>query len=163
MIKILFVCLGNICRSPTAEGILRHKLNKAGIRDGYLGSVFIDSAGTGGYHVGEKPDRRSRETAEKNGVSLEDLRARKITLQDFTDYDYILAMDQENVRALQKICPPDKAHKIKLLMQYATDCPGITEVPDPYTGGIDGFHRVYDIIERGSEGFFTYFLAQYDL
>lgn len=163
MIKILFVCLGNICRSPTAEGVFRHKLNQAGIRDGYLGNIFIDSAGTGAWHVGSPPDKRSREMALKYGVSLEDLRARKITRQDFNDYDYILGMDQENVRNMKAICPPDQKHKISLLMEYAENCPGITEVPDPYSGGLEGFDRVFDIIDRGSEGFLKYIQAHHTL
>ena len=153
MIKILFVCLGNICRSPTAEGVFRHKLNQAGIRDGYLENIFIDSAGTAAYHVGKTPDRRSREIARKYGVNLDDLRARQLTRQDFADYDYILAMDQENIHSMTAICPPGMQHKIKLFMEYAENCPGITEVPDPYTGDIDGFEQVYDIIDRGSSGF----------
>jgi len=156
MIKILFVCLGNICRSPTAEGVFRYKLNKAGIRDGYLENIFIDSAGTGAYHVGAKPDKRSREIASKYGVNLDDMHARKVTRQDFFDFDYILAMDRENVRNLTTICPPDQQHKIKLFMEYAEKCPGITEVPDPYGSGADEFDRVYDIIDRGCSGFLKY-------
>lgn len=160
MIKVLFVCLGNICRSPTAEGVFRHKLNQAGIRDGYLENIFLDSAGTGAYHVGKEPDRRSREVAMKYGVNLDDLRARQLTRQDFSDYDYILAMDRENFRDMEEICPSDQQHKIKLFMEYAEKCPGITEVPDPYTGGMDGFERVYDIIDRGSSGFLKYLFVQ---
>lgn len=163
MIKILFVCLGNICRSPTAEGVFRHKLNQAGIKDGYLGNIFIDSAGTGGYHIGEMPDRRSRETALKHGVDLSYIQSRKLTLQDFTDYNYILGMDRENIRAMQAFSPGHHHDKISLIMDYAKDCPGITEVPDPYSGGLDGFDRVYDIIDRGSEGFLDYILGRHDL
>ena len=163
MIKVLFVCLGNICRSPTAEGVFRHKLHQAGYRDGYLESIFIDSAGTGAWHVGEAPDQRSRDMAQKYGVNLDDLRARKITLQDFNDYDYILAMDQDNISNMKEICSPDQQHKIKLLMDYAEGCPGITEVPDPYSGGLEGFDRVYNIIERGSAGFLKYILAHHPL
>ncbi|WP_339864161.1 low molecular weight protein-tyrosine-phosphatase [Paremcibacter congregatus] len=163
MLKVLFVCLGNICRSPTAEGVLRHKLHTAGIRDGYLGNIFIDSAGTGGYHIGEKPDKRSRKTAEKYGVSLEDIRSRKLTLQDFTDYDYILGMDQENIYNMKALAPEEHHHKIRLFMEYGENCPGITEVPDPYSGGLDGFDRVYNIIDRGADGFLKYLTANYDL
>ncbi|MBL4801405.1 MAG: low molecular weight phosphotyrosine protein phosphatase [Emcibacter sp.] len=152
MIKILFVCLGNICRSPTAEGIFRHKLNQAGIKDGYLENIFLDSAGTGAYHVGKNPDPRSCDIARKYGVNLEDLRARRLTRQDFSDYDYILGMDQENINHMKDMCPPMHQHKINLFMTYAENCPGITEVPDPYTGGLDGFEQVYDIIDRGSSG-----------
>ncbi len=163
MIKILFVCKGNICRSPTAEGVFRHKLNQAGIRDGYLENIFIDSAGTGSWHVGEPPDRRSREMALKYGVSLEDLRARKITRQDFSDFDYILAMDMDNIHHMKAICPPNQQQKICLFMDYAENCPGITEVPDPYSGGMEGFDRVYNIIDRGSSGFLKYILDHHTL
>ncbi|MCF6216676.1 MAG: low molecular weight phosphotyrosine protein phosphatase [Emcibacter sp.] len=159
MIKILFVCLGNICRSPTAEGVFRQKLSQNGIRDGYLENIFVDSAGTGAYHVGKEPDRRSQEIALKYGVSLNDLKARRITLQDFTDYDYILGMDHDNIQDMKAICPPGQQYKIKLFMEYADDCPGITEVPDPYTGGIEGFDRVYDFIDRGCNGFLKYLFA----
>ncbi|PCI50457.1 MAG: phosphotyrosine protein phosphatase [Alphaproteobacteria bacterium] len=161
--KILFVCLGNICRSPTAEGVFRHKLHQAGIQDGYLGNIFIDSAGTGAWHVGASPDRRSCEMALKYGVGLESLSARKITRQDFADYDYILGMDRENIRNMKAICPPDQQCKISLFMNYAENCPGITEVPDPYGGGREGFERVYDIIDRGSDGLLKYLLAHYTL
>lgn len=155
--------MGNICRSPTAEGVFRHKLNQAGHRDGYLENIFIDSAGTGAWHVGEPPDERSRKTSLKYGVSLDDLRARKVTRQDFTDYDYILGMDRENISHMKSICPPDLHHKISLLMEHAENCPGITEVPDPYSGGMEGFDRVYDIIDRGSSGFLEYILAHHSL
>lgn len=163
MIKILFVCLGNICRSPTAEAVLRHKLAQNNIRDGYLENIFIDSAGTGAYHVGHQPDQRSRETAEKYGVKLDNLRARAITRQDFIDFDYILAMDHENVRNMEAICPPEQLHKIKLFMDFADNCPGISEVPDPYGGGIDGFERVFDIIDRGCNGLLKYLFANYKI
>ncbi len=154
MIKFLFVCLGNICRSPTAEGVFRHKLNKMGIRDGYLENIFIDSAGTAGYHIGKKPDKRSRQIAAKYGVDLETLSSRKLTLQDFTDYDYILAMDQENMTDMMAICPQEKQHKIKLFMEeYGEFCAGVTQVPDPYyMGDMEGFDRVFDIISRGCDG-----------
>jgi len=163
MIKILFVCLGNICRSPTAEGVFRHKLAQNNIHDGYLENIFLDSAGTGAYHIGKRPDKRSRKIALKYGVKLDDLQARQITRQDFTDYDYVMAMDQENIRDMKIICPSGQQHKIKLLMKYAENCPGITEVPDPYAGSIEGFDRVYNIIDRGCNGFLKYLLANYKL
>jgi len=163
MIRILFVCLGNICRSPTAEGVFRHKLHQNGYRDGYLENIFVDSAGTGDWHVGQKPDQRSRETALKYGVDLDDLRARQITRQDFSDFDYLVAMDRENIRNMKALSPPDQHHKIALLMDYTKDCPGISEVPDPYCGGMDGFDRVYEIIERGCDGFLKNILTHYDL
>lgn len=163
MIKILFVCLGNICRSPTAEGIFRHKLNQAGFRDGYLENIFVDSAGTGDWHVGGKPDRRARQTARKYGVDLDDLRGRQLTRQDFSDFDYILAMDRDNIHDMKALCPRNQQDKIRLLMDYAEDCPGISEIPDPYSGGMDGFDRVYGIIEQGCDGFLKHILARHDL
>lgn len=164
MVKILFVCLGNICRSPTAEGVFRHHSQAAGLKDGYRGDLFIDSAGTAGYHTGAKPDPRSRETAEKHGVSLDDLGARAVTLQDFTDFDYILAMDMENLKNLQQECPEEHLDKIQLFMSFAPDCPGITEVPDPYYfKGLDGFERVFDFINRASLGLLSHISEKHNL
>lgn len=159
MIKILFVCLGNICRSPTAEGIFRHKIEQGGYGD----NVVIDSAGTGAWHVGNPPDSRSRQTALKNGISLEDLRGRKVARQDFADFDYILAMDRDNMRNMMAICPPDHQHKISLLLDYAENDPGNGEVPDPYNSGQDGFDQVYEIIQRGCDGFLKYLMAHHAL
>lgn len=163
MIKILFVCLGNICRSPTAEGVFRHKINQAGYGD----NILIDSAGTGAWHVGNPPDRRARQTALKYGISLEDLCARKVTRQDFAEFDYILAMDRDNMRNMMAICPPDQQHKISLLLDYVENTPdggpGNREVPDPYNSGLDGFDRVYEIIKRGCEGFLKYLMTYHDL
>jgi len=163
MIKILFVCLGNICRSPTAEGMFRQHLNKAGIRDGYLHNIYIDSAGTGSWHVGKAPDSRSQRTAKKHGLDLSDLRARQVTLQDFVDYDYILAMDKENLNNLKAMAPKNSKAKLELFMNYSENCPGITEVPDPYSGRDDGFERVFNIISRGSEGLLKYIQQKYTL
>lgn len=164
MIKILFVCLGNICRSPTAEGVFRHKIKQGGYDD----NIHIDSAGTGAWHVGNPPDSRSRQTALKYGINLEDLRARKVARQDFADFDYLLAMDRDNMRNMMAICPPDHQHKISLLLDYvesdtSNGDSGNGEVPDPYNSGMDGFDRVYDIIERGSDGFLKYLLMHHSL
>lgn len=153
MIRILFVCLGNICRSPTAEGVFRHRAIEAGFRDSYVGDLFIDSAGTGAYHIGEKPDRRSRKAAASQGVDLENIRARKLTLQDFSDFDYILAMDQENLSNMKSLCPEHHQKKLHLFMNFARNCPGITEVPDPYYDDQKAFDRVFNIVDRAAIGF----------
>jgi len=153
MIRILFVCLGNICRSPTAEGVFRHRAIEAGLRDSYIGDIFIDSAGTGAYHIGEKPDRRSRSAAASQGIDLESLRARKLTLQDFSDFDYILAMDRENMKNMKNLCPARHHKKLHLFMDFAQNCPGITEVPDPYQEDQEAFERVFNIIDRAAIGF----------
>ena len=142
MVKVLFVCLGNICRSPTAEGVFRHQINTKGIKDGSTHSVFIDSAGTAGFHIAASPDKRSQLTALKYGIDIGDLQARKVSLQDYSDFDYVLAMDNENLSNMRKSCPAKHHHKLHLFMSFAENCPGITEVPDPYQGGIDGFDTV---------------------
>ncbi|MCF8475114.1 MAG: low molecular weight phosphotyrosine protein phosphatase [Emcibacter sp.] len=163
MIKILFVCLGNICRSPTAEGVFRHKLNQVGIRDGYLENIYIDSAGTGAYHTGHAPDIRAQQTAQNYGVDLSKLKARQITRQDFNDYDYILAMDRDNISNMKRMCPKDQQQKIKLFLEYSKNYPTISEVPDPYTGEREDFEYVYNIIDQGSSDLLEYFLNHYAL
>jgi len=152
MVKVLFVCLGNICRSPTAEGVFRHQLNGKGIKDGFTHSVYIDSAGTAGFHMAASPDKRSQLTALKYGVDIGDLQARKLSLQDYRDFDYILTMDNQNLSNIKNQCPEKHQHKIHLFMSFAENCPGITEVPDPYQGEINGFDKVYNFINRASLG-----------
>jgi len=146
-VKVLFVCTGNICRSPTAEGVFRHFTEQAGLS----GRVLSDSAGTHGYHVGEAPDPRAQRAAECRGYDLGALRARQVTPDDFGRFDYILAMDRENVLALRCICPPQHSGKLKLFMEFGGD-PAVREVPDPYYGGMHGFERVLDLAEQGSRG-----------
>ena len=163
MIKVLFVCLGNICRSPTAEGVCRGHVISQGYSEGYGKDFFIDSAGTSDYHIGDAPDPRTRQIAHQYGVNLDNLRGRQLTRQDFKDFDYLIAMDEQNLRNMKKICPPDLTHKLSLMMDHATDCPGIREVPDPYTGGMEGFDRVFDIIERASTGLFDKICQEYKL
>ncbi|MFC7049321.1 low molecular weight protein-tyrosine-phosphatase [Emcibacter nanhaiensis] len=162
MLRVLFVCMGNICRSPMAEGVFRHQANAAGIRDGLLHHLFIDSAGTTGYHTGESPDPRAQQTALKYGIDISELRARQVTRQDFADFDYLLAMDRENLKNLQRMGDPAHHHKVRLFMDFAENCPGITEVDDPYYGGAEGFERVFDIINRGAEGFLKYLQENHD-
>jgi protein-tyrosine phosphatase len=147
-IKVLFVCMGNICRSPTAEGVFT-KL----VKDHNLEAHFaIDSAGTHAYHVGNEPDLRSQAAARERGIELSNLRARQVINGDFEDFDFLLAMDDENYSILVKACPAQYKTKIKYFLDYA---PHLNErqVPDPYYGGQYGFERVLDMIEEASAGF----------
>lgn len=151
MIKILFVCLGNICRSPTAEAVLRHKLSEKDL----LQQCFIDSAGTSAFHEGASPDERSQQAARKRGYDMRQLRSRPVTSEDYEAFDYLIAMDENNLQVLEKqsqnrlsACP-----QITLLLSYANDGKPIpTSVPDPYYGGEMGFDYVLDLIERACDG-----------
>src|SRR3954454_24030822 len=137
--RILFVCLGNICRSPTAEGVMRSLVREAGLED----AVEIDSAGTGSWHVGSPPDERSTAAASARGITLEGA-ARQVTARDFEDFDLLIAMDAANRRELLRLAPDD-AGRAKVRMLRAGDL----DVPDPYYGGEDGFERVLDVVEEG--------------
>lgn len=138
MYKILFVCTGNICRSPTAEGILRTQAAQRGI------PLHIDSAGTHGYHIGETPDARSVAHAKKRGVDISNLRARKVTLADFEAFDVILALDNGHLHQLQLMRPRTAKAKLELFL-------GDTDVPDPYYGTAKDFEHVLDLVEAGAE------------
>ena len=140
--KILFVCTGNICRSPMAEGVFLTKMRDAGL-DKY---VQLDSCGTHGFHVGESPDARAQRAAKKRGYDLSSQRARQVGKEDFVNFDLILAMDWENHALLQQLAPRQFHHKIKLLMSFATEHESAV-VPDPYYGGPDGFETALDYIE----------------
>lgn len=146
-VRVLFVCLGNICRSPTAHGVFRRLVETEGFADW----VEVDSAGTHAYHVGEPPDSRAQSTARSRGVELSDLRARQVEVIDFERFDYVLAMDEENYAVLARRCPPGQKHKLALFMSYAPHL-GIHEVPDPYYGGPTGFERVLDMVEEAGRG-----------
>jgi protein-tyrosine phosphatase len=139
--------MGNICRSPTAEGVFRSRAIAAGLGD----SLTIDSAGTHGYHIGNPPDTRSTAYAAKRGVDLSDQRSRKVTPADFRDFDHLYAMDEDNLALLKAACPPEFRHKLGLFMQFAKRSDS-SIVPDPYYGGADGFDRVLDYIEDASDG-----------
>ncbi|MBE0620552.1 MAG: low molecular weight phosphotyrosine protein phosphatase [Burkholderiales bacterium] len=144
---ILFCCTGNICRSPTAEGVFAKKIADAGL----VGRVVVDSAGTHGYHVGEAPDPRTQSAAKVRGYDLSTMRARRVERADFERFDLVLAMDHDNRAFLARLCPPSSSHKLKLMMEYAhgyTD----SQVPDPYGGGPKGFDRVLDMLEDATEG-----------
>jgi protein-tyrosine phosphatase len=145
--KVLFVCMGNICRSPTAEGVFRHKIEMAGMND----RVEIDSAGTHAYHVGEPPDQRAQAAALQRGFDLSSQRARRVRASDFTEFDYVLAMDRPNLDDLLAICPDDCQDRVQLFLNFAEQSP-TREVPDPYYGGGNGFETVLDLVEAASEG-----------
>lgn len=144
-ISVLFICMGNICRSPTAEGVFRKVVADAGLAHRF----HIDSAGTHAYHVDEPPDRRAQVAAERRGFSLADIRARRIDATDFETFDYIFAMDRDNLRLINEAAGEQSASQIKLYLEYATGGREL-EVPDPYYGGASGFERVLDLVEDAS-------------
>ena len=145
--KILFVCLGNICRSPTAEVVFRTVAS----REAPDIALEIDSAGTAGYHVGALPDRRTRQAAARRGYDLSALRARMVEAHDFEYFDLILAMDRENLSALERRSPPHARDRLRLFLEFAPQT-GVSEVPDPYYGGPNGFEDVLDLIEAAARG-----------
>ena len=147
MRSVLLVCTGNICRSPTADGVLRQLVREAGLE----ALVRVDSAGTHGYHVGEAPDPRAQEHARQRGYDLSPLRARQVEQGDFERFDLILAMDRGHLMLLRRLAPPDQRHKLRLFMEFARSW-DLAEVPDPYYGGDAGFEQVLDMIEAGSRG-----------
>lgn len=144
--RVLFVCLGNICRSPTAHGVFFSRVRQAGLS----ADIQVDSAGTAAWHVGRPPDSRSQDFARRRGYDLAALRARQVAQSDFFDFDYILAMDQANLDALLALKPAASSAQLRLFLDYAQSTS--KEVPDPYYGGDDGFERVLDLIEDAAEG-----------
>ena len=140
--KVLFVCTGNICRSPTAEGVLRRlaEMNKL--------NVHVESRGTHDYHVGEPPDERAQHHAKRRGYDLSGQRARHISKRDFEEFDLVVAMDRGHLRILQRLCPPQHARKLRLFLQE-------NDVPDPYYGGPEGFERVLDLVEAACRSLLT--------
>ena len=147
MFRVLFVCTGNICRSPTAEGVFRVLVDARGL----AGRIETDSAGTGAWHTGAPPDERSQETALRRGVDIGGQRARSIQPGDFGHFDLILAMDRGHYRSLAAASPADRMDRVRLFMDYAAEY-GTDDVPDPYFGEGDGFDRVFDMIESGAMG-----------
>ncbi|MEP5765568.1 MAG: low molecular weight protein-tyrosine-phosphatase [Halieaceae bacterium] len=145
--QVLFVCLGNICRSPTAHGVFNRQLTDAGLNQ----RITADSAGTGAWHVGEPPDERAAAAAARRGYDLSSLRARQVRPDDFQRFDYILAMDKSNLLHLQALCPADYPGHLGLFLDYHPASP-ILEVPDPYYGGSDGFNEVLDLVEQAGQG-----------
>ena len=148
-VRLLFVCMGNICRSPTAEGVMRGLLREEGLED----AVEVDSAGTGDWHVGDPPDRRATAAAHARGIVLEGA-ARQVARADFAEFDLILAADRRNLRDLRALLPPDARAKVHLLREFdpAADGAPDLDVPDPYYGGDDGFEHVLDLVEAACRG-----------
>ena len=147
MARILFVCLGNICRSPTAEGVLRAIALKE-----FPGlTLDVDSAGTANYHVGEPPDRRTVAAARRRGYDLAGLRARQVQPDDFSRFDYVLAMDRANLEELERLRPQGASARVSLFLEFSPEASAL-EVPDPYYGGVEDFERVLDLCESGARG-----------
>lgn len=147
-ISVLFVCMGNICRSPTAEGVFRKLVQEEGVADLFR----IDSAGTHAYHVNKAPDHRAQSAAHSRGIDISSLRARQVEVSDFAEFDHVLVMDRDNYDELQFVCPKSQSHKVKFFLDYAPDLK-TREVPDPYYGGAQGFERVLDMVEAAAQGF----------
>lgn len=149
-VSVLFCCMGNICRSPTAEGVFRRQVTAAGLAN----RIRIDSAGTHDYHIGHAPDLRSQAAAAARGYELGNMTARQITQQDFAGFDYILAMDRDNLTELSRVAPRELGAKLELFMDYSTRRDA-SEVPDPYYGGPEAFEQVLDMAEDGCSGLLT--------
>ncbi|MDT8311547.1 MAG: low molecular weight protein-tyrosine-phosphatase [Methylophaga sp.] len=154
-IKVLFVCMGNICRSPTAEGVFRYLLKQ----HNSLQHFEVDSAGTHAYHVGEPPDERAQQTARLRGIDLSFIRGRKFANRDFEYFDHILAMDTNNLQILQQACPAEHQHKVQLFLDFAPQH-AEQDVPDPYYGGSQGFEHVFDLVTDAAEGFYQKVMRQ---
>ena len=146
MKRLLFVCMGNICRSPTAQAVMRAKLARAGLQ-----RIEVDSAGTHGYHVGDAPDPRSQRHAARRGYDLSPLRARALVAEDFEAFDRVLVMDSNNLAAARRLCPAAFQDRLQLLLDFAPE-QALREVPDPYYGGADGFEQVLDLVQAACDG-----------
>lgn len=155
-VSVVFICMGNICRSPTAEGVFRHLVHQEGLADW----ISTDSAGTHAYHIGEQPDRRAQQTALSRGIDLSDLRGRKAIENDFYEFDYVLAMDDDNYQLLENICPEGLESKLSLFLDFSKEY-SETQVPDPYYGGDKGFEYVFDLVESASRGLLDDIKTQY--
>jgi protein-tyrosine phosphatase len=147
VVRILFVCMGNICRSPTAEGVMR----SLAAREAPALPLEVDSAGTHGYHVGNAPDARAQQVARARGVELSGLRARRLTHADFDAFDLILVMDQDNLEVARSMAPPARRERVRLLLDFAPSQP-LREVPDPYYGTLRDFERVFELTEQAARG-----------
>jgi protein-tyrosine phosphatase len=156
-IRVLFVCTGNICRSPTAEGLFRALVERAELG----GVIEVDSAGTGGWHVGEPPDGRSQAAARQRGLDLSGQRARQVETADFEVFDYLLGLDRSHLQALERLAPAARRDRLHLLLDYAPEL-GVSDVPDPYYGGVHGFEQVLDLVEAGCRGLLDH-IRRHDL
>jgi len=145
LVKVLFVCLGNICRSPTAEGVFRDLVESEGLAD----RIGVDSAGTGAWHIGQPPDSRAQAAARRRGIDLSRQRARQVRADDFSRFDYVIGMDRSNHADLAMMAGPDGRDRLHMFMEFAPEA-GVREVPDPYYGG--GFEEVLDLIQAASAG-----------
>ena len=152
--SVLFVCLGNICRSPTAHAVFRQKVSETAL------NIEIDSAGTAGYHVGASPDPRSVAHGTNRGYDFSQLFARAVKQTDFEHYDHVLAMDAQNYQDLMNLCPVEYQHKVQLFLTFANNYPNQNEVPDPYYGGEQGFEFVLDLVEDASDGLINHLLER---
>jgi protein-tyrosine phosphatase len=146
-IGVVFICMGNICRSPTAEAVFRHYVEKAGLNE----CIRIDSAGTHDYHIGDSPDARTQRAAKQRGYDMSCLRGRQVEVDDFFRFDYVLAMDEANLEILKRLRPRDAQSHLGLFLEFA-ERHSEREVPDPYYGGADGFERVLDMVEDAAGG-----------
>jgi protein-tyrosine phosphatase len=155
-IRVLFVCMGNICRSPTAEAVFRAQVEKSGLE----GHIFIDSAGTHDYHIGDPPDQRAQRAAELRGYDMSALRGRQVEVADFESFDYVLAMDHANLSILRALCPSAMHERLGLFLEYAR-LHVEREVPDPYYGGEAGFERVLDMVEDAASGLLEHIRARH--
>jgi len=155
-ISVVFVCMGNICRSPTAEAVFRAKVEEAGLAQ----QILIDSVGTHDYHIGKPPDTRTQHAAKQRGYDMSMLRGRQVEVADFTRFDYVLAMDNANMAILYRLCPKEQRDRLGLFLEYASRYRE-REVPDPYYGGEDGFERVLDMVEDGAAGLLLHIRKQH--
>ncbi len=153
-INVLFVCLGNICRSPTAHGVFQKMIDDRGLNH----RISVDSAGTAGWHTGKAPDARSQRFALKRGYDLSDLRARQAIATDFDEFDVILAMDKQNLKDLQALCPSHFTGHLGLFLAFGNSA--VAEVPDPYYEGDDGFEKVLDLVEDACQGLLAHLLSK---
>ncbi len=156
MVRVLFVCMGNICRSPTAYAVFERFLEQTGLAE----QVEIDSAGTHAYHIGKAPDPRAQAAALRRGVDLSPQRARRVEVEDFELFDYVLAMDQDNLSDLLALAPAEHGHKVRLFLDFAPELK-VTDVPDPYYGTNSGFDRVLDLVEAASEGLIRHLRSEH--
>jgi len=157
MIKVLFVCMGNICRSPTAEGVFRHTVHEAGLAD----KISTDSAGTHAYHIGSEPDHRAQAASRNRGIDLSDLRGRQVNPSDFTEFDYVLAMDHSNHADLLEVAG-GAADNLHMFLEFADNF-NEQEVPDPYYGGAQGFENVLNMVEDASLGLLKHIQSKHPL
>ncbi|MBM13533.1 MAG: phosphotyrosine protein phosphatase [Halieaceae bacterium] len=156
-VRVLFVCMGNICRSPTAQALFQEAVTAAGLGD----EITTDSAGTHAYHIGNPPDARAIITALDRGVDMTDLRARQVCEADFEQFNYVVAMDRDNLSLLEASCSPPEQHRLSLMLDWAEGWGD--EVPDPYYGGDEGFVRVFDMLTEASQGLLEHIVSRHGL